>query len=342
MLRPNSLTELEGLTTDQILARSKDLDFKVEPRKLVMSPKPPGEIAMRSQGIALEDYRAIVRADTHKVFHIATKDYKIHQNRAIVDFMREFADAGGGKLVQVGTFKGGAVLYAMVKLATGGTNVPGGSKLEAYAMVATSHDGSIATRVKPTSVYVVCWNTFMRALAEKVSRAFSLRHTSEWTAERAKEARAVLVNVAEQVQEVNEAAVTLAKVTGFDEKAQEEYISRLLNGESLLQQAVANTEATVDHGALLDKIVALEEAKQEKDPLGRVGRKILQAIVESPGSELPASKNTLWGAFNGVTFFADHKRSGEATRGFSSQFGEGDRLKAKAFDLAMQMAREGA
>lgn len=342
MLMPKSLTDLDGLTTDQILAKSSELNFQVEHRKLVMSPKPPGEIAMRSQGIPLEDYRAIVRADTHRVFHVAKKDYKIHQNRQIVDFMREFADAGGGKLVQVGTFREGAVLFAMVKLATGGVSVPGGSKLDAYAMIATSHDGSIATRVKPTSVYVICWNTFMKALREQVARAFSLRHTSEWTPERAKEARAVLVNVAEQVQEVNEAAVTLSRVTGFDEKAQMEYVSRLLNGESLLQQAMANTEATVDHGALLDKIVAQEEAKEEKDPLGRIGKKILQAIVESPGSELPASKGTLWGAFNGVTFFADHKRSGEATRGFSSQFGEGDRLKAKAYDLALEMAKGGA
>lgn len=343
MIRPSVLDKLEGLSTKEILAQGWDLNFVVERRKIAMSPRSEDQLAVMREGIPVAGYRAIVRGDTGRVFQVATTDYQVLQNEQIVDFMREFAAAGGGTFQQVGTFKAGAVIYAMVKLKAGAVDIKGGARLESYAMIATSHDGSIATRVKPTSVYVVCWNTFMMALAQKVARQFSLRHTSKWTPQKAAEARMVLDLAAERVQEANEGSVKLAKVTGFDQKAQVEYVSRLLNGESLLQQAVANSEAKLDHAALLDRIVAVEDAKAEKDPLGRIGRQILQAIVDSPGANMPASKDTLWGAFNGVTYFADHVRGrSEDTRGFASQFGEGDRLKAQAFGLALKMATEGA
>jgi len=130
-----------------------------------------------------------------------------------------------------------------------------------------------------------------------------------------------------------------------DEVNRIEYLTRLLNGESLLQQAMVNSDNAVDHSGLLDRIVNQEEirAKSPEETLGRLGKQILEAIIASPGSEMPASKGTLLGALNGVTYFVDHKRGrSEDSRGFQAAFGEGERLKTRALEIAMEMATKGA
>jgi hypothetical protein len=63
------------------------------------------------------------------------------------------------------------------------------------------------------------------------------------------------------------------------------------------------------------------------------------------GHDDPAIKGTSWTAFNAVTEFVDHLRSGRRTdnptrasrRLDSIWFGSGARLKQKAWDLALQM-----
>jgi len=340
MLIGNIKHNLDGLSLDEIL-RVSGINFPIQKRALAMRNAHGKDLLTEP----LASYRAIVRQDTDYVFQVAKAGYEPHQNRQILGFMKEYCEAGNARLESVGSFKHGAVIFAMARLnGRSDRQLAGGSKLQGYALIATSHDGSILTSVKPTSVYVICWNTLMAAIREQVRAMFRLKHTTKWTPAISAKARETLALASEMVEELNEKQELLSKVK-VDEVNRIEYLTRLLNGESLLQQAMVNSDNAVDHSGLLDRIVNQEEirAKSPEETLSRLGKQILEAIIASPGSEMPASKGTLLGALNGVTYFVDHKRGrSEDSRGFQAAFGEGERLKTRALEIAMEMATKGA
>jgi hypothetical protein len=78
----------------------------------------------------------------------------------------------------------------------------------------------------------------------------------------------------------------------------------------------------------------------ETEEFNRVGKAIIDAIVSSPGANLSTAKDTLWGAVNGVTYYADHaaKTRSDGNRLFSSWFGPNETLKRDAVTIAASMA----
>lgn len=325
-----------SMTTLEMLEKSKLTD-RLQKRGLAM----PSAIGGPANIVdPLREYRAIVNKRTNRVYQVAKAGYEIHQPEQIIGFMREYAQAGNAEMEHIGSFDDGAVIFALCKLGSP-IAIPGGSQLANYGMIATSHDGSIATSVKPTSVYVVCWNTLMIALRQKHARMFSMRHTSKWDAEQAKKARQVLDLSREYNQEFGETAVALSRVT-LDDKGRVEYLARLLKGEGLLEQVVANSDTVHMDGAMvLGAAVERHDATHENmgDVLGRIGKQVLDLIVNGEGADMVASKGTLWGALNGVTAYVDHVRGrSEDTRGFSAYFGEGEKLKQRALKVAVEMA----
>jgi hypothetical protein len=76
--------------------------------------------------------------------------------------------------------------------------------------------------------------------------------------------------------------------------------------------------------------------------LSRKAQREYEAIIalfrSAPGQELSSAKETLWGAVNAVTYFADHVRSGTAgDRLDSAWFGAGYALKEKAWAKAIAL-----
>jgi hypothetical protein len=124
-----------------------------------------------------------------------------------------------------------------------------------------------------------------------------------------------------------------------------------LTGGKLLDSAVSVTQPDAD-GSLLDTIINATEAdkrsssvygkKMTEDDLNRVGAKILDAIISSPGANLPSAKDTLWGAVNGVTYYVDHVagRSGQDARHNEAWFGQRDKMKTQAVNLAVEYAKK--
>ena len=60
----------------------------------------------------------------------------------------------------------------------------------------------------------------------------------------------------------------------------------------------------------------------------------------SPGSALASARGTLWGALNGVTYYADwsSRARSQQNRMFSAWFGSNDNLKTRAAEVAAEMA----
>jgi phage/plasmid-like protein (TIGR03299 family) len=349
-----------GATAQQMLEIA-GLNWLVQRRALAMrSVNADGTVNRDTMLTAeLDSHRAIVRADTNQVFQVASDRYHPVQNAAIVDFFREYCEAGHASIETVGGLRNGAVVWALAKLNGGSTaTLAGVDELRGYMLLATSHDGSLLTIGKPTQTRVVCWNTLSASLGlhggklgKIADKEFRMRHTRKFGPAERENAQKTMGMAIEQVQATNELAAKLSTVK-IDGKGRTEFVNRLLGTNAGATIETTIKVAEVDHSAMgrsfLDSIIlnteiANVQAKStptEVEEFNRVGKAIIDAIVSSPGANLPTAKDTLWGAVNGVTYYADHaaKTRSDGNRMFSSWFGPNETLKRDAVTIAASMA----
>ena len=287
------------------------LNWRVQRRALAM--RGTDGVSLKSE--TLKEFRAIVRSDNDHVFQVSSARYQLVQNEQIINLFNEFCEAGHAKMETVGALHGGSVVWALAKM-NGGSEMTlaGDDKLNGYIMLSTSHDGSVQTEGRGTQVRVVCQNTF-NAARSAGKAPFKLKHSSTFSKEKQDECRAMMARELEHVIRANENARILSQVR-IDESDWLDFMTRLL-GE--------------------DKVIDPKSAE-----LTRMAGDIKDATLMSPGSQLVSAKGTLWGAVNGVTYFADHQRGRTAdTRMMSAWFGDSDILKNTAVNVALEMATAG-
>lgn len=287
------------------------LDWQVQPRALRLVNS-PGDA---TGGIApMTRFRAITRSDNNRVFSVTTDRYKPVQNAQIVEFFRAFCEAGKAQMETVGGLRGGATVWALARLnGDTTTTLEGGDTVTGYMLLATSHDGSMATIGRPTQVRVVCANTLGAAMRGRSEAHYALRHTRAFGVEEQEQARRVMGMGIEAIAQLNEQAAALAKVhISRDEWFG--FAATVLGGHDRVQDK---------DGKLTRTAIALEDA-----------------TITSPGASLPSARGTLWGAVNGVTYWADHARRAQSqdSRLSSAWFGQSASLKQRALAVALQMA----
>ena len=310
------------------------LNWRVQRRALAMRNA-------NSEGLITEQlagYKAIVRSDTNFVFGVPTKRYEVVQNEQIIDLFREYCEAGHAKMETVGALRNGAVVWALAKL-NGGTaaTLKGNDKINGYILFSTSHDGTLSTVGKATSVRVVCGNTMNAALRGGVD--FKVKHSTKWTDARANEAKEKLGMASKQIQEFHSVAEKLSNIN-IDQQGRIEYISRLMDGKCLIDQVVENSTAVTSTN-MLDAAIqsTIHRNANPEDCLNRVGKAILEAMIDSPGSDLESARGTLWGAVNGVSYYTDHLAGRtQDSRVSNAWFGQNAELKQSAMNTAIQMA----
>jgi hypothetical protein len=157
----------------------------------------------------------------------------------------------------------------------------------------------------------------------------------------------------EKIQEFNELSTRLSNVH-IDRSGQIEFISQLLDGKCIIDQAIEATTHTQQVSTGFDSDASLLESimgnqptvslspspsANPEDKLNRVGKAILESILTSPGAELESAHNTLWGAINGVSHYSDHVASRtQDARLYNAWFGTNVELKESAVTVAKQMA----
>ena len=322
--------QVEDTATNVEMMNIAGLNWRVQRRALAMRDA-------NGEGLITEPltgFKAIVRSDTNHVFGIPTVRYNLVQNEEIINLFAEYCEAGHAKMETIGGLRNGAIVWALAKL-NGGTaaTLKGGDKMNGYILFSTSHDGTLSTVGKATSVRVVCHNTMTAALSGGLD--FKLKHSAKWTPERANEAKKKLGMASEQIQEFHSAAAALANVP-VDREGQIEFLSRLMGGKLLLK---TEDEVTVPTGDALLKSIERSLTASPEDKLNRVGKSILEAMIDSPGSDLESAKGTLWGAVNGVSYYADHVAGRtQDSRLANAWFGSNDTMKRSAMEVALEMA----
>lgn len=322
--------EVPANATGSEMLQIAGLNWQVESRKLYFTDSADTKESILTD---TEDYRAIVRADINEVFQVASPRYNPLQNEEIVDFFKEYCEAGHARIETVGGLKNGRIVWALARLNGGSTAVLNGEdELRGYMMLASSHDGSVSTIGKATQVRVVCWNTLSAALAEKGKTEFKMKHSKKWTPEVAEHAKRTMGIAIEQVQAANQLAEDLSRVQ-VDEKGRIEFVSRLMGANELVLQDVLKSSTVTQ---LQNAIPQSVDTNQE---MSRVGRAILESILDSPGADMSTAKNTAFGCLNGLTHYIDHtKGRTQDARLAQAWFGTGEQMKADAVSILTSMA----
>lgn len=159
----------------------------------------------------LPNDRAIMRSTDGKRFMMASDEYIPLQNREIIEFYRQFCDAGQMEMEVCGALKKGSVVWALAKTADAFT-LAGGDKSKTYLLLVNSHDGSMAFQAYFTSVRVVCNNTLRMSTSDrKRGSVYYMRHTRKFDSNAQAEAKRVLGIAHESSREFELIAAQLAE-----------------------------------------------------------------------------------------------------------------------------------
>lgn len=256
--------------------------------------------------LSFDAHKVLYRSDTHSPLSVVSNRYKVVQPREIMEFYRDLTEVSGFELETAGVLKGGRKIWALAK--TGQTGLlPGKDRTNAYVLLATACDGTMATTAQFTSIRVVCNNTLAVALNGAV-QSVKVPHNTVFDGEAVKQ----------------KLGISVASWSNFMDRL------KALSGRKVKQSDVQNYFMRVF-------------TDQTETSLKTNERAMAQSLAlfngSGMGSNLASSKDTAYGLLNAVTEFADHHRRARSTdhRLDSAWFGQGALLKQKALDQALLM-----
>ncbi|QDV33732.1 DUF932 domain-containing protein [Tautonia plasticadhaerens] len=267
-------------------------------------------------GIPIPNKRAVVRTDTDDVLGVVGTSYVPVQNRQAFAFLDAIAAESGIRYHTAGALRRGERIWLLGKL-PGSIRVKGShDTTEKYLLLSNSHDGSSALRVFFTPIRVVCSNTLDMADRGGRGEGIAIRHSG---------------NLAAKVRQAQE-------VLGLARRYYDDLEVRI--------DALAGHHPTAAQLARYFEAL-YPDPEQGSNARARNARDALYNLFErGKGQDIPQVRHTAWAAYNAVTEFVDHHRStrgrSEHERGAnrleSAWFGSGNRLKERAFRLALEMA----
>lgn len=253
------------------------------------------------------DSKVLYRSDTKSALSVVGNRYKVVQPQEILEFYRDLTEKSGFELETAGVLKGGRKLWALAR--TGQTGLlQGNDRTNAYVLLGTACDGSMATTAQFTSVRVVCNNTLAIALAG-AEASVKVRHNTVFDAQDVKKRLGI-------------------SVTAWDD---------------FMYQLKGLSERKVSARDRLQYFQTVFSEKPKRGPL-TINERAAASSLElyeggGMGAMLASSNGTAYGLLNAVTEFVDHERKAKNTdyRLDSAWFGKGAALKQKSLDQALQL-----
>ncbi len=247
---------------------------------------------------------ATVRTDTGEVLGIVGDSYEPTQNRDAFAFFDNLVGTDEAIYDTAGALGHGEHIWILAKL-PGFIKVRGKDIVNKYLLLSNSHDGSSPVRVTLTPVRVVCNNTLSAAFQGAGEVRIPHSSTALKDLEQARSLLGLSNSLYGQLEVIFD-RMALRKIT---DKQLVDYVKAL---------------------------VPDNEEEADKAAAKKIQETCLDLYESGQGAEL--SRGTLWGAFNCVTEYADHKMEEHPDARLASiWFGRGAQLKLKAFQLAERM-----
>lgn len=302
-------TRLDKPATAEEAIVAAGLDWEVTLRPLFTDDgsKVPGKYAtVRSDRKVIDDSR---------VLGIVGKDYVPLQNREAFAFFDAVVGEGKAIYHTAGSLDGGRRIWVLAKLPN--DIVVRGDLTESYLLLSNGHDGLHPVAATFTPIRVVCQNTLTAAI-EGSTNVVRIRHTKGMKA-RMEEAYRVLEISTQYYRRLSEAAEVLAS-----KQVKKSELDKFL--EALLPFPKD------EHGNV-------EETTYVKNRRAEIERLF---DGEGKGLDDPRIRHTAWALYNAAVEWADWirptKSKREDARYESILWGPLAETKAKAFDLAVQLA----
>jgi phage/plasmid-like protein (TIGR03299 family) len=298
-------TKLDEPATAREAITASGLDYQVELRSLVTDV-----------GTPVPQRRGVVRSDSGAVLGVVGRSYVPVQNYEAFGFLDSIVSDGGLRYHTAGALGKGERIWMLAKLPTQMRVKGSDDVVDKYLLLSNTHDGSTALRVYFTPIRVVCQNTLNVAERQAVGQGIAIMHKGD----------------------LHSKIQTAQQVLGLAER--------------FYDDAETKIEILAGHSPTPVQLLEYFETLYP-DPVDAVNsraknvRENLIRIFECGiGLDMPGIRDTTWAAYNAVTEWVDHHRPTRSTnpterasrRLESSWFGSGAKLKARAWNLALNMA----
>lgn len=257
--------------------------------------------------LSFDEHKVLYRSDTHDPLSVVSQRYQVVQPQEIMEFYLDLTEKSGFELETAGSLKGGRKIWALARTGQSGV-LKGSDRTDAYVLLATACDGTMATTAQFTSVRVVCNNTLAVALGGR-AQSVKVSHRSVFDAEAVK------------------------KQLGISVSAWDDFMYSL---KALSERKVKQSQAEKFIRTLFQPRPEQVAQKSNERAMGKV-RALFDG--EGRGAHLPSSYGTAYGLLNAVTEFVDHERRARSDdhRLDSAWFGQGASLKQQALNQALAL-----
>lgn len=300
----------EKLTAQRVLSLA-GLDWKVS--LYPAFAKPNGNLIEIP-----EDFQAVVRTfpdGKQSGLAVVGSRYTCIQNKEIAEWADALTEASKGSafVETAGSLDHGRRVWFLMRV---GNNFKVGkdpSPIAPFALLATSHDGSLKLVIKQTPQRVVCNNTLELAL-KGMSSEIQIRHTES------------------SVDKLQKAIKAVKDVHNWYEKFAD------ISGR-LTETKFSKKQYT----KLVTDLIA--QGKEEKDLTTKAKNQIenlVHVYDKTPGQ----LEGTAWGAYQAITDYVDHERPSRShdnaaeSRLVSQTWGSGLKFKETALDVILQATKE--
>ena len=295
------------------------LQEQVFRQRTVTIETPEGPVE-RPRYDAVPRYLMNVRSDSGDLLGLVSEQYQIVQNRDAFAFLDGLIEEHQMEYESAFSLSGGRKVCMLGRLPRA-DEVVAGDKTLRYVLMSLHHDGTGAIHFGPTSVRVVCANTYAMALDEGYTRQLSIRHTGD-VSQKLEQARAILQIAGEKFDQYNAHAKRLAA----RRLTRDEWVKFL--------DIMCPIPSSLDPDWTEDRERQIRKTRDGIEAAYRNERQMLAGIEE-----------TAWSAFCAVTEYVDHlPRRGATPRAKAEArfnvvlHGTGRDHKARAFETACRFA----
>ena len=270
-------------------------------------------------GIPIPNRKAVIRGDTRSVLGVVGNNYVPIQNAECFSFLDAVVADGSIRYHTAGALGKGERIWMLARL-PGHIRVKGSDDItEKFLLLHNSHDGSSALRVFFTPIRVVCANTL--SVAERSGRGHGLtvRHQGDLSTK------------------IRQAQTVLGLAEMFYDDMQ--FKVNLLADHHPTQSQLKN----------FFEALYPDMPEGENKRAAKIRSELFRLFEDGMGQDIPGIRHSSWAALHAVTEWVDHHRPTRVRAGQdrdslrlqSQWFGSGAALKARGWQLALQMATAG-
>ena len=257
-------------------------------------------------GTAADGVFGVFRTDNWQCLAACGADYRCLQNVEIFQQFQPFLDCRALSFESAGALDGGKRVYVQARLAADDHDIGGGDTIRPMLLIASSHDGSLATRVGWTLTRVVCNNTLAAAIGG--GGLLRVKHTTGQ--------REALAAIMETV-----------------DCARQQFTANCEQFARLQRCKISQR----DLAAYVKAALQIDDAKKPSPRIASQFDKVMRLALYGRGQS--ASELTAWSAYNGLTEWTSHYRQTSAdARRKSLWFGTSAETNRRGLALALQLA----